>query len=86
MTATHTDNSLNSVILANIQKEKRKFYTEIKKLLTKYGFQDEVVSEDRILNLETENKKLRQEMRDLQKTCDDLQQTIKNKDVKYLIM
>lgn len=42
MTTKNTGNSLNSMILANIQKEKRKFYNEIKKLLNKYGFQDEL--------------------------------------------
>ena len=38
MTTKNTGNSLNSMILANIQKEKRKFYNEIKKLFNNNNF------------------------------------------------
>lgn len=84
MTTKNTGNSLNSMILANIQKEKRKFYNEIKKLLNKYGFQDETAPADRLLTLEAENKKLRHEIQELQKTCDEQKQKIQ--DQKYKIV
>lgn len=86
MTTKNTGNSLNSMILANIQKEKRKFYNEIKKLLNKYGFQDEAAPADRLLTLEAENKKLRHEIQELQKTCDEQKQIIQDQKLKMVTL
>lgn len=59
------NNSLNSVIITKIEKEKCKFYKEIQKLLSKYGFKDDSMADDRLQTLEAENKKLKQELADL---------------------
>ena len=65
------------MIITKIEKEKCKFYKEIQKLLSKYGFQDDAVADDKLQTLEAENIKLRQEIKELQKRCEKYEHDIK---------